>query len=158
MLQLYYMITSGNRYMLYNTIFKYNGKDIPTVKSAPQFASQLGYNKTIISPAVELSNYDTGFHFYNSDVAITNPNQIWNSKTNTLSYNTPNYSGSWRFDGENMTLALKSPKLSYDLNMQGGKQVMWTKDTNYQERRISPARTCWKCKLLLFASTSFYLR
>jgi len=125
--------SSGNRYMLFNTIFKYDGKDIPTVKSAPQFATQLGPNKTIISPAVELSNYDTGFHFFDSDGAITSPNQLWDPKTNTLSYKTPNYSGSWSFDGENMTSVLKSPKLSFDLNMQGGKQVMWTKDITFKK-------------------------
>jgi len=46
---------SGNRYMLFSTIFKYDGKDVPIVKGAPEFASKLGPNATIISPTVELS-------------------------------------------------------------------------------------------------------
>jgi len=32
---------SGNRYMLYSTIFKYDGMDIPIVKGEPEFASKL---------------------------------------------------------------------------------------------------------------------
>jgi hypothetical protein len=77
-----------------------------------------GPNRTIILPLVELSNYNTGFHYYDSYKAIVDPKQIWNSKTNTLSYSTPKYTGSWSFDGDNMTAVLKSQKLSYDLNIQ----------------------------------------
>jgi hypothetical protein len=101
---------SGNRYLLFNTVFKYDGKDIPVVSSAPAFASKLGPNATIISPAIELSNYNTGLHYYDSDAAITNPKDIWNSATNTLIYNTPNYTGTWSYDGKNMHSILKSPK------------------------------------------------
>lgn len=111
---------SGNPYMLFSTIFKYDGKDIPIVKGAPEFASKLGPNATIISPTVELSNYSTGFHTFNSDAAIVDPKTIWNS-SNTLSYKTPTYTGSWSYNGQTLTAVLKSPKLSYDLNMQGGK-------------------------------------
>ena len=124
---------SGNRYMLFSTIFKYDGKDVPIVKGAPEFASKLGPNATIISPTVELSNYDTGFHTFNSDAAIVDPKAIWNSKSNTLSYNTPQYTGSWSFNGQNLTAVLKSPKMSFDLNMQGGNQVMWAKDAAFNK-------------------------
>jgi len=57
---------------------------------------------------VELSNYDSGFHTFNSDATIA----IWNSKSNTLIYITPQYAGSWSFNGQNQTAVLKSPKLS----------------------------------------------
>lgn len=125
--------TSGNRYMLFSTIFKYDGKDVPIVKGAPEFASKLGPNATIISPTVELSNYDTGFHTFNSDAAIVDPKAIWNSKSNTLSYTTPQSAGSWSFNGQNLTAVLKSPKMSFDLNMQGGNQVMWAKDAAFNK-------------------------
>jgi hypothetical protein len=95
--------SSGSKYMLFSTLFKYDGKDIPVVQSAPQMAAMLAPNTTIISPTVELSNYNTGFHYYDSDGAIVHPKQIWNSNTNTLIYSTPNYTGSWSFDGDNMT-------------------------------------------------------
>jgi len=124
---------SGNRYMLFSTIFKYDGKDVPIVKGAPEFASKLGPNATIISPTVELSNYDTGFHTFSSDAAIVDPKAIWNSKSNTLSYTTPQYTGSWSFNGQNLTAVLKSPKMSFDLNMQGGNQVMWAKDAAFNK-------------------------
>ena len=124
---------SGNRYMLFSTIFKYDGKDVPIVKAAPEFASKLGPNATIISPTVELSNYDTGFHTFNSDATIASPKAIWNSKSNTLSYTTPQYTGSWSYNGQNMTALLKSPKMSFDLNMQGGNQVMWAKDAAFSK-------------------------
>jgi predicted secreted hydrolase len=124
---------SGNRYMLFSTIFKYDGKDVPIVKGAPEFASKLGPNATIISHTVELSNYDTGFHTFNSDAAIVDPTAIWNSKSNTLSYTTPQYTGSWSFNGQNLTAVLKSPKMSFDLNMQGGNQVMWAKDAAFNK-------------------------
>ena len=124
---------SGNQYLLFNTIFKYDGKDIPSVSSAPEFASKLGPNTTIISPAVELSEYNTGFHFYDSDAVITSPNQIWDSKNNTLIYKTPRYSGLWSFDGDSLNIVLKSQNLSFVLNMQGGNQVMWAKDVVYNK-------------------------
>jgi len=124
---------TGNRYLLFNTLFKYDGKDIPTVSSAPKFASKLSPNTTIISPAVELSKYDTNFHYYDSDAAITSPDKIWNSKNNTLSYNTPRYSGSWSFDGENMTSVLNSQNMSFVLDIQGGDQVMWAKDKAFNK-------------------------
>jgi predicted secreted hydrolase len=124
---------SGNQYLLFNTIFKYDGKDIPNVSSAPEFASRLGPNTTIISPAVELSEYNTGFHFYDSDGVITSPNQIWDSKNNTLIYKTPRYSGLWSFDGDSLNSVLRSQNLSFVLNMQGGNQVMWAKDVVYNK-------------------------
>jgi hypothetical protein len=124
---------SGNRYMLFTTIFKYDGRDIPIVRGAPEFASKLGPNATIVSPSVELSNYDTGFHYYASDAAIVDPKDIWDPKSNSLSYTTPNYTGSWSFNGKNMTVVLKSQRLAFDLNMQGGNQVMWAKDAAFNK-------------------------
>jgi predicted secreted hydrolase len=50
-----------------------------------------------------------------------------------LIYKTPRYSGSWSFDGENMDAVLKSQNLSFALNMQGGNQVMWSKDVAYDK-------------------------
>jgi hypothetical protein len=96
--------------------------------SMPQLNTMLGPRTTLISPTVELSNYDTGFHYYHSYAAIVNPKQIWNPVTNTLSYKTPCYTGSWSFNGQNMTAVLKSQKLSYNLRMDGASQVMWAKD------------------------------
>ncbi len=37
------------------------------------------------------------------------------------------------YDGNNMNAVLKSPKLSYDLKMQGANQVMWSKDKIYNK-------------------------
>ena len=128
--------SSGNKYLLFHTLFKFDGKDLPVVQSLPQVAAMLGPNSTLIVPQVALSNYNTGFHYYHSDVAIVDPKQIWNSKTKTLSYSTPNYTGSWSFDGDNMTSILKSQKLSYDLNIQGAsqnQQAMWAKDRIYNK-------------------------
>ncbi|MDQ3084424.1 MAG: hypothetical protein M3Q77_06375 [Thermoproteota archaeon] len=39
---------ADNRYLLFNTVFKYDGKDIPNVSSVPAFASKLGPNSTIM--------------------------------------------------------------------------------------------------------------
>jgi len=129
--------SSGNKYLLFNTLFKLDGKDVPIVQHFfPQMASMLGLNRTIILPLVELSNYNTGFHFYDSDKAIVDPKQIWNPKTNTLSYSTSKYTGSWSFDGDNMTAVLKSQKLSYDLSIRGAgqhQQTMWAKDRTYNK-------------------------
>lgn len=124
---------SGKQYMLFTTIFKLDGKHIPVVTAMPQMAAMLGPSTTIISPHVQLSNYNTGFHYYDSDVAIVNPKQIWNATTNTLSYKTPHYTGSWSFNGQNMTAVLKSQKLAYDLSMRGANQVMWAKDRTYNK-------------------------
>lgn len=127
---------SGNRYMLFTTVFKFDGMETPVIKSVPKVAAMLGPNATVISPTVELSNYDTGFHYYDEDFAIVHRTWIrviWDGKSNSLNYKTPHYTGSWRFDGENMTAVLKSQKLSYDLSMQGGKQVMWAKDSTFNK-------------------------
>jgi len=125
--------SSGNKYMLVSTLFKNDGKEIPVVKRLSQVAAILGPNATAISAAVELSNYETGFHHDSSDFAIVDPKVIWNSTTNTLSYKTPHYLGSWSFDGNNMIAVLKSQKISYDLNIGGAKQVMWAKDAVYNK-------------------------
>ena len=101
---------SGNRYMLFTTVFKFDGIETPVIKSVPKVAAMLGPNATVISPTVELSNYDTGFHYYDEDFAIVHPKVIWDGKSNNLNYKTPHYTGSWRFDGENMTAVLKSQK------------------------------------------------
>lgn len=123
---------SDNRYLLFNTLFKFDGKDLSIAKIAPQ----LGPNATVILPTVELSNYNTGFHYYNSDIAIVNPKAIWNSKTNTLGYKIPHYSDSWSYDGKNINTVLKSQNLSFSLNMQGANQVMWSKDKIYNKEGV----------------------
>ncbi|MBV9175812.1 MAG: hypothetical protein JO297_02095 [Nitrososphaeraceae archaeon] len=124
---------SGKQYMLFTTIFKFDGKDTAIAKAMPKMAAMLGPSTTIISPQVELSNYNTGFHYSDSDIALVNPKQIWNSKTNTLSYKTPHYTGSWGFNGQNMTAVLKSQKMAYDLSMSGANQIMWAKDRTYNK-------------------------
>ena len=124
---------SGKQYMLFTTIFKFDGKDTAIAKAIPQMAAMLGPTITILSPQVALSNYNTGFHYSDSDIALVNPKQIWNSKTNTLSYKTPHYTGSWSFNGQNMTAVLKSQKVVYDLSMLGANQIMWAKDRTYNK-------------------------
>lgn len=125
--------SSGNKYLLFTTLFKFDGKDLSAVKSEPQMAAMLGPSRIMSLISVALSNYNTGFHYYDSDRSIVNPKQMWNSETNTLNHSTPNFTGSWSFDGENMTAVLKSEKLSYHLNILGAQQVMWAKDRIYNK-------------------------
>jgi predicted secreted hydrolase len=121
---------SGNKYLLFNTLFKRDGKDLSIANSIPS----LGKNSTtVIFPVVELSRYDNGFHYYNTDMAIVNPKDIWNSKSHALSYQTPHYNGSWGYVGNNINAVLKSQNLSFSLNMQGANQVMWSKDKSYNK-------------------------
>ena len=120
---------SGNQYLLFNTLFKLDGKNLPFVNKVPN----MGNDKTVILPVVELSNYNTAFHYYNSDIAIVNPQDIWNSKSNTLSYHIPHYSELWGFNGNNINAALKSQNLSFSLSMQGSTHVMWSKDKIYNK-------------------------
>ena len=53
---------AGKGYLLFNTVFIYDRKEIPKISSVPAFASKLGSNTTIFSPAIELSNSNTNLH------------------------------------------------------------------------------------------------
>ena len=82
---------------------------------------------------VELSNYDKGFHFDEVDWTLMNRSSIWDMNNNTLVYKTPKHHGSWGYDGQNLILTLKSQRISFDLHIQGGNQVMWAKDRIYNK-------------------------
>lgn len=124
---------AGTQYMLFDTYYKYDGKDNPAVKNLPELAAKMGPNTTLISRNLVLSNYDTGFSYSDIDYATMDVNKLWDPNTSTVFYVSSNYNTSWSFDGENMTAILKSQNLSYNLNMKGGEQVMWAKDSVYDK-------------------------
>jgi hypothetical protein len=114
--------------MLFDVIFKYDSKQNPFVMARPEIATKIGPSQSYIMPQMELSNYNTGFHFADVERALMKRTAVWDSNTNTLNYKTANNTGSWSYDGQNLTAKLKSQKISYNLHMRGGSQVMWAKD------------------------------
>jgi hypothetical protein len=124
---------AGNQYMLFDVIFKYDSKLNPFVMAQPEIATKMSPSQSYIMPQMELSNYNTGFHFADVERALMNRTAVWDSNTNTLNYKTANYTGSWSYDGHYLTAKLKSQKISYNLHMQGGSQVMWAKDRTYNK-------------------------
>ncbi len=126
---------AGNQYMLFDVIFKYDSKLNPFVMAQPEFATKMGPSQSYIMPQMELSNYNTGFHFADVERALMNRTAVWDSNTNTLNYKTANYTGSWSYYGHNLTAKLKS-QISYNLHVQGGSQVMWAKDRTYNKEGV----------------------
>lgn len=125
--------TEGNKYMLFDTIFKYDSKENPFVAAQPEVAAKLKPAQSYMMSQVELSNYDEGFHFDQVDWTLMDRASIWDVNKNTLIYDTPKHNGSWSYDGQNLLLTFKSQQLSFDLRMQGGNQVMWAKDQMYNK-------------------------
>jgi hypothetical protein len=111
---------AGNKYMLFDTIFKYDSKESPFVAAQPDIAAKMGPEQAYVMSQVELSNYNEGFHFDEVDWTLMDKISMWDTNNNTLVYNTPKYTGSWGYDGQNLLLTLKSQKLSFDLHMQRG--------------------------------------
>lgn len=124
---------AGNKYMLFDTIFKYDSKESPFVAAQPDIAAKMGPEQAYVMSQVELSNYNEGFHFDEVDWTLMDKISMWDTNNNTLVYNTPKHNGSWGYDGQNLLFTLKSQKLSFDLHMQGGNQVMWAKDSTYNK-------------------------
>jgi hypothetical protein len=85
---------AGNQYMLFDVIFKYDSKLNPFVMAQPEIATKMGPSQSYIMLQMELSNYNTGFHFADVEPALMNRIAMWDSNTNTLNYKTANYTGS----------------------------------------------------------------
>jgi hypothetical protein len=62
--------TAGNQYMLFDVIFKYDSKQNPFVMTQPEIATKMGPSQSYILPQMELSNYNTGFHFADVERAV----------------------------------------------------------------------------------------
>jgi hypothetical protein len=60
----------------------------------PEIATKMGPSQSYIMLQMELSNYNTGFHFADVEPALMNRTAMWDSNTNTLNYKTANYTGS----------------------------------------------------------------
>jgi hypothetical protein len=86
--------SAGNQYMLFDVIFKYDSKLNPFVMAQPEIATKMGPSQSYIMLQMELSNYNTGFHFADVEPALMNRTAMWDSNTNTLNYKTANYTGS----------------------------------------------------------------
>jgi len=124
---------AGNKYMLFDTIFKYDSKENPFVAAQQDVAAKMGPEQAYVMSQIELSNYNEGFHFDEVDWTLTDRISMWDINNNNLVYNTPKHTGLWGYDGKNLLLTLKSQKLSFDLHMQRGNQVMWAKDRTYNK-------------------------
>ncbi len=80
---------AGNKYMLFDTIFKYDSKGNPFVAAQPEIAAKMEPRQSYIMSQVELSNYNEGFHFDEVDVSLMDRISMWDTNNNTLMYNTP---------------------------------------------------------------------
>jgi CrtC N-terminal lipocalin domain len=67
---------------------------------------------------------------------------MWQPKTNALNYDCKGMTGSWSYSdgGDKMKIVLNyhnntqpTKSMSFDFNLTGGKQVMWTKDSVYNK-------------------------
>lgn len=85
-----------------------------------------------------LSNYGTGYRNSNVGITVNNVSQMWQPKTNALNYDCKGMTGSWSYSdgGDKMKIVLNyhnntqpTKSMSFDFNLTGGKQVMWTKDS-----------------------------
>jgi hypothetical protein len=94
-----------------------------------------------------LSNYDTGYRAINVGLTLNNVSQIWQPEANALKYDCKGMTGSWNYSdgGDKMKIVLNyqnntesTKNMSFDFNMTGGKQVMWTKDSVYNTEGFLP--------------------
>ena len=57
-----------------------------------------------------------------------NEDELWEGDTSTLRLHDAQHECAWSYDGEQMRLAVTSPTIAFHLEMEGGSQVMWSKD------------------------------
>jgi predicted secreted hydrolase len=119
---------AGTPYFLFWDIFNNAGKRY-FEQLPPQLAAQIKPGQAPFSCEFTLTNYKTGIRRAEGPIAIVmKEDAVWDGDTSTLRLNDAQHECVWSYDGEHVHLAVTLPTMAFDLEMQGGSQVMWAKD------------------------------
>jgi hypothetical protein len=120
--------TAGTPYFLFCSVFS-NAAKRHREQLPPQVAAQIKPGQAPFSCLLSLTNYKTGVRRAEGPIAIVmNEDELWEGDTSTLRLHDAQHECAWSYDGEQMRLAVMSPTIAFHLEMEGGSQVMWSKD------------------------------
>ena len=118
---------AGNNYLLYSVLNRLSGEAFNAI--LPPGTPVPNATQSIQQVQLAFSDYKNNFKINASDSPmVASDSNIWNAATGTVSYNHPNVQSSWKYDGSNLKVSGTSSKLSFNLSVSNGNQVVWNQD------------------------------
>jgi hypothetical protein len=122
---------AGTPYFLFWCVFHFDYASKRHFEQLPpELVAQIKPGQGLYSCLFTLTNYQTNARAEVPIMFVMKDEEAWDGETSTLRLHDAQHEHecAWSYDGEQMHLAVSSPTLAFNLEMQGGSQVMWAKD------------------------------
>lgn len=120
--------SNGDRFFFFFCDFGMDGDIMKGYIKAMNPDFEAPDDKSVFMGQTLLSNYTKRHFFSDVDIAVMNPEDVFDSETNTKNFTSDRYQAELTYKGDNVIIKAKGPQYDIELKATGANKIMWAKD------------------------------